>query len=150
MKTALLIFALFVTGSPSLLAGSNSVSPVDPVNVESGIKRDSLVDVSYRMIDSAVYFKLLMMNDSKDGYYSMIRVFDDGRFESVDIRQMIANEINQPILYCFVDKALPLVDFTYILLRIADNTEEIKRWSYCAETGNICDEPTLDLLAIHK
>ena len=90
------------------------------------------------------------MNESRDGYYSMVREFKNGTFESVDIRQMVANEINQPILYCFVDKEVPGVDFTYVLIRISDSTQEVKRWNYCAETGVICPEHRSTLFAVHR
>lgn len=140
MKNAILIFALLFTSSTQLFAGSSSISPFDSVEVQFDLKRDSMVDLSYRVIDRTVYFKLKMMNESKNGFYSMVREFKDGSFESVDIRQMVANEINQPIMYCFVDNAIPVVDFTYVLVRISDSTEEISRWSYCAETGQICEK----------
>jgi hypothetical protein len=138
MKNALIIFALLFTSSTPLFAGSSF--PSDSVDVQFNLKRDSMVDLTYRLIDRSVYFKLKMLNESQNGFYSMVREFNDGSFESVDIRQMVANEINQPIMYCFVDKAIPVVNFTYVLMRISNETEEVSRWSYCAETGQICEE----------
>lgn len=150
MKNSLIIFALLVIGSPSLFAGSNSISSNDPVDLQSSSKRDSIVDLSCRMLDKNIYFKLKMMNESRDGYYSMVREFKNGTFEPVDIRKMVANEINQPILYCFVDKEVPGVDFTYVLIRISDSTQEVMRWNYCAETDVICPEHRSTLLAEHR
>ncbi|MFT6503199.1 MAG: hypothetical protein ACJASQ_003332 [Crocinitomicaceae bacterium] len=150
MKNTIIILVLLFINSPALFAGSSSVDPSNTFGNPGTIARDSLVDISYKMINNKVYFKLTMINESKDGFYSMVREFGDGRVESVDIRQMNANMINVPLLYCFVDEEIPSVDFTYVLRRISDEVTEVSRWNYCSTNDEICPvESIFGQLAIH-
>ncbi|NRA12579.1 MAG: hypothetical protein HRT57_11550, partial [Crocinitomicaceae bacterium] len=123
---------------------------IDPTDIPVVSQRDSMVELSFRMIESNIYFKLKMLNETKNGYYSMVRVFEDGSSESVDIRQMVANEINQPILYCFTDEEVPTVDFTYVLVRITAEYKEVKRWNYCATTKLICPQNSQETLVAQQ
>ncbi|MFT6243740.1 MAG: hypothetical protein ACJA0U_002195 [Salibacteraceae bacterium] len=138
MKNTIIILALLFINSPALFAGSSSVDPSNSFGDTGTIKRDSMVDISYKMINNKVYFKLTMINESKDGFYSMVREFGDGRFESVDIRKINANMISIPLLYCFVDEEIPSEDFKYVLRRISDEVTEVSRWDYCSTNYEIC------------
>ena len=138
MKNTILIFGFLFIGLPVLFASSNITDSINDGGNPNSLKRDSMVSLSYKLVNDVAYFKLKMINESKDGFYTMVREFSDGSFESVDVRQMNANMINIPLLYCFVDKELPSVDFTYVLRRMSDEITEISRWYYCSANDEIC------------
>lgn len=144
MKNSILILAFLFVSLPALFAASNLTDPVNDLGNPNSVKRDSMVGLSCQMVNNVVYFKLKMFNESKDGFYSMVREFSDGSFESVDIRQMNANTINLPILYCFVDREIPSVDFTYVLRRMSDEITEVSRWDYCSTNKEICPVESID------
>ena len=148
MKSSILIFAFLFVGLPSLYASSILTDAINDSGNPDLLKRDSMVGLSYKMVNNVVYFKLKMLNESKDGFYSMVREFSDGSFESVDVRQTNANTVNVPILYCFIDKKVPSVDFTYVLRRISNEITEVSRWDYCSVKKQVCPvEPLEDQLA---
>ena len=84
-----------------------------------------------------------MLNESKDGFYSMVKEHANGEFESVDVRQMVANTINSPLLYSFSDEAISDMDVTYVLYRISDETIEVQRWKYCVNEKQLCPDSML-------
>jgi hypothetical protein len=128
MKTLTIFTALII--SVSICTGQK-----DSLNSE--IQRDIQIELSARVIEGQVYFKLLMLNESQPGFYSVVKEYADGTFESVEMREIAVNTINQPLMYCFVDKPKSL-PAQYKLLRISNEVEYIKTWLW-SELGNgIC------------
>jgi hypothetical protein len=103
----------------------------------TAIERDKLISVTGRHFENNNYFKLKMLNESKAGFYSMVRIYPDGKIESVEIKNITVNTINKPLLYCFVDKQTPNVDFTYALYRISSENEIVQLWNYYAAEKTI-------------
>jgi hypothetical protein len=106
-------------------------------------ERDVLVSVSAQVHDGGVYFNLSMINESKPGVYSLVRIHNDGTFHSVGMKEIAVNNINKPILYSFADKSVEDTSVSYKLVRISDETEVVKTWN-CSEVANsICLEEAL-------
>lgn len=128
MKTLTIFTALLLY--VSICAGQK-----DYLNSE--IQRDIQVELSTRVIEGEIYFKLLMLNESKPGFYSLVKEYADGTFESVEMKEIAVNTINQPLMYCFADKSKS-APTKYKLLRISNEVEYIKTW-HCSELGEgIC------------
>lgn len=140
MKKFIYTLALIISTATVSIAGDGST---DSSGVDDQFKRDVQVSLTGKYIQDMVYFNLRMLNESKDGFYSMVKEYANGEFVSVDVRQMIANTINSPLLYSFSDEEVPLEDVTYILYRISDNTVEVDRWVYCAHEKKLCDADPL-------
>ncbi len=105
-------------------------------------KRDVLVHASARVFGGSVYFNLSMLNESKPGVYSLVKVFNDNSFESVGIKEITVNQINQPLGYSFVDRCTGKAPASYKLIRISFETEVVKTW-YCSDIdGNLCLDAT--------
>jgi hypothetical protein len=137
MKKLALVFALIGFGLSTSFAGNGT----------GNNDRDLLVSVTGKQTQDLVYFKLLMMNESTDGVYSMVKKFDDGTFESVAIRNFYANCIDAPLLYSFVDRELSDEDVTYVLYRISDGSEVVQSWRYHAEEKTL--EKNTDVGELH-
>jgi hypothetical protein len=104
--------------------------------------RDVLVELSAKVYGGNVYFKLLMLNESKPGIYSLTREYADGSIESVGIKSIAVNTINQPIWYSFVDKS-ETRPVSYRLVRVSNEVEVVSIW-HCSEIENgICLDKTL-------
>ena len=104
------------------------------------IERDKQVSLTAKLVSDHIYFNLKMKNESETGFYSMVRVLPDGEIESVDTRQMVANTIDKPLLYSFVEDELPIYDVDYVLYRIASETQVVQTWSYCAADHKLCNK----------
>jgi len=131
IRNIVLIIALLVVFSPGLLGQTADVDFTNK-SESASIERDKLIGVTGRHYENNNYFKLKMQNESKAGFYSMARIYPDGKNESVEIKNITVNSINQPLLYCFVDRKTPNVDFTYALYRISDKNEIVQLWHYSA------------------
>ncbi len=129
IKLMITLFAILLF-SMTMRAGEK-----DTLNVE--VERDIQVDLSVRVIEGNVYFKLLMLNESKSGFYSLVKENVDGTMESVGVKEIGVNTINQPLMYCFVDKNVTSL-VSYRLVRISQEVESVKTWN-CNEIGTgIC------------
>lgn len=131
IRNILLVIGLLVILSPALLGQTETMDFTKKSEITS-IERDKLICVTGRHYENNNYFKLKMQNESKAGFYSMARLYPDGKIESVEIKSITVNTINQPLLYCFVDRKTPNVDFTYALYRISDKNEIVQLWHYSA------------------
>ncbi len=56
------------------------------------------------------------------------------------MRTIIVAYINQPILYCFLEKELPSVDTEYTLTRITNEAIIVSKWIYSTETGSFVEQ----------
>ncbi len=124
-------------------AWSTTIEAPADTNEVAGMERDVQVDLTHRIHEGNIYFKLLMLNESQSGFYSMVKYFENGDYASVDVRQMVANTINQPLMYSFTDEDVPREDVTYVLYRIAEGTEEVGRWNYCSTEHTLCPDAEL-------
>lgn len=115
-------------------AGNNNHFLGNPPELEL----DKQISISGKCAENVAYFKLLMLNESKDGVYSMVKEFDDGTKVSVGTRLINANTIDSPLMYSFVDRDLPEEDANYILYRITDETVVVKSWKYCSDEKELC------------
>jgi len=138
MRKFTYIFALLIFTAPLSFAENG-----DSTQVTTSLDRDKQVSLEGKVSHNIVYFKLLMLNESKDGFYSMVKEHANGEFESVDVRQMVANTINSPLLYSFSDEAISDMDVTYVLYRISDETIEVQRWKYCVNEKQLCPDSML-------
>ncbi len=130
IKNTLLSIILLI--SVSLTAGN-----MDSLKKET--KRDIQVELSARVIEGNVYFKLLMLNESKPGFYSLVKEYADGTFESVGLKEIGVNTINQPLMYCFVDKSKS-IPVKYTLSRISHEVETLKTWDFSNLWGVIYED----------
>jgi hypothetical protein len=119
-----ILLSILMLSTLSLTAGN-----MDSLKLET--KRDVQVELSARVIEGEVYFKLLMLNESKPGFYSLVKEYADGTFESVGLKEIGVNTINQPLMYCFVDKSKS-IPVKYKLSRISNEVETLKTW-VCSE-----------------
>lgn len=136
IKNTLLVIVLSLIISPALFGETETTDPTIKSETTT-IERDKLISVTGRHYENSNYFKLKMLNESKAGFYSMVRIYPDGRIESVEIKNITVNTINKPLLYCFVDKQTPNVDFTYALYRISNENEIVQLWNYYAAEKTI-------------
>ncbi|MFT5778849.1 MAG: hypothetical protein ACI837_001806 [Crocinitomicaceae bacterium] len=135
-KLALIVIALGLGLSTSFAGNGDKDKSED---------RDQQVSVTGKQTQDLVYFKLLMINESTDGVYSMVKKFDDGTFVSVAIRNFYANCIDAPLMYSFVDRDLSDEDVTYVLYRISDGSEVVQSWRYCADKKELCEASTSEV-----
>lgn len=110
---------------------------------------EEVVSLTGKVSNNLVYFKLLIKNEDKSSIYSMVREFENGKFESVGIQYGVMNKIDTRLMYTFVDRNVPNEDFTYTLYRISDESEMMKRWDYCSKSGQLCEIPK-ELIAMNK
>jgi basic membrane lipoprotein Med (substrate-binding protein (PBP1-ABC) superfamily) len=128
LAVAVLITTTFMAQSPEASSEEN---------------RDVLVDLTAKVHEGNIYFNLSMVNESKPGVYSMVKMYKDGSFESLGMKEIAVNTINKPILYSFTDKSVGDASVTYKLVRISSETEIVKTWN-CSEVANsICLEEAL-------
>ena len=148
MKKVILIQFVLFLGTTQVFSTeliTNEVkNPYDHGKVAIAEKQVSL---DARIIKDQVYFRLVMLNEEKESAYSLVREYENGTIESVEVRFGHKNEINSPLLYCFVDEEIPTVDFTYTLYRISDETKIVQKWNYCAKEKEICSMEHLELAA---
>ena len=131
-----LILIIILSFSPALFGKIERAAPTNTLESKP-IVRDTLISVTARHYENSNYFQLKMLNESKAGFYSMVRIYADGTIESVAIKSITVNTINQPLLYCFADKKTPNVNFTYALYRISDKNEIVQLWHYHAAEKTI-------------
>ena len=81
MKKFTYILALLIFTAPLSFAENG-----DSTQVTTSLERDKQVSLEGKVARNIVYFKLLMLNESKDGFYSMVKEHANGEFESVDVR----------------------------------------------------------------
>lgn len=108
---------------------------LDTNNVERNIQ----ADLTARVVEDKIYFNLSMLNESKPGVYSLVKTFSDGTFESVGIKDIAVNTINQPLLYSFVDDNKSDENVSYDLIRISLEVETVESWQYCPIEDRICN-----------
>jgi len=94
------------------------------------IERDVQKSLTAKVVENNIYFNLEMLNESKPGMYSLVKTFPDGTFESVGLKDIAVNTINQPLLYSFVDNKKPNSIVTYSLIRVSLNVETVECWQY--------------------
>ena len=145
MKKFTYTLVLMLITTTLTLAGNGDKTPIkDKEAPESTVStRDKQVSLSAKCVNNVVYLKLRMLNESKSGFYSLVREFADGTFESVGVREIVANNINTPLLYSFMDNEVPDMDVNYVLYRITDESVEVKRWNYCATNQQLCEGAVL-------
>jgi hypothetical protein len=134
MKTFRILSLVFTVLFATTLTAQTTTSSED---------RDVLVDLTAKVHAGNVYFNLSMINESKPGVYSLVKVYNDGSLESVGMKEIAVNNINKPILYSFADKDVNETSVAYKLIRISTNTEVVKTWK-CSEVENsICIEEAI-------
>lgn len=144
MKTIALFFAVAVLGLSTAFTDNTNTTIDEPIEI------DKQVSLTGKYMNDVVYFKLLMLNESKDGVYSMVKKFKDGTMESIGIRYFHANSINVPLMYSFMDKDLSKVDVTYELYRISDESQLVQSWNYCADQKTLCEGEIEEFMAINE
>ncbi len=143
MKKVFLLYLILIVGTSqgfsSLLFVGNDQAP-DSVKAEAVPENelDKIVSIKARYFENRIFFNLLVLNETKNSVYSLVREFENGSFESVDVRNGYMNQINTPLLYSFVDKEIPNVDFTYALYRISKESVVLQKWKYCYEDNQLC------------
>jgi len=134
LTTLSTIFILMIISSSSFAVTSDySVSDTSKV-----IQRDVEKSLTAKVIGDKIYFKLTMLNESKPGMYSLVKTYADGTFESIGIKDIAVNTINQPLLYSFVEENKSDVNVSYDLIRISFNVEPVESWQYCPLQDKVC------------
>lgn len=135
MKAIINILTILFLSVPMFSFAHNG-EPEDGKEINS---RDQQVELTWAVAEDRLYFKLNMLNESKDGFYALVKLDQtNGEFESIDITQMTANTINKPIMYSLVDKNIPDEDAVYVLYRVTDDKEEVQSWRYCSQERSLC------------
>ena len=93
MKTIALFFAVAVLGLSTAFTDNTNTTIDEPIEI------DKQVSLTGKYMNDVVYFKLLMLNESKDGVYSTVKKFKGGTMESIGI---FSCQLNQ----CSVDVQL--------------------------------------------
>lgn len=90
-------------------------------------------EVKNRLEISAIIDK-----DVEEGYYGLMRIYEDGRTENIAYRKIL---VNQPFAsYLFSDLRIPCENCEYVLVRISSATrkfEVIQKWSFAAISREI-------------
>ena len=133
--------------SPIVLAGSLD-NHTDSLVQNGNENTEEVVSITGKSKQNVVYFKLLIKNENKASFYSMVREFSNGDFESVQIQNGVENNINTPIMYTFRDCTTPVENCTYTLYRISDGSEVMKKWSYNYDSGELSELPN-ELVALN-
>lgn len=145
-KKVHLLFALLVLiAVPQVYAVTDPTTPVnssDSTEIPRSESAEEIVSITGKSRSELVYFKLLIKNESKASVFSMVREYPNGEFESVEVKFGVVNRINTPILYTFLDRDVPDRDFTYVLYRITDTSEVLKKWDYCSNEKELCEHPS--------
>jgi len=145
MKLILLALLSITMVTPSQ-AGDDKKKPIAQKSTysdsteKSSLKTNVYISLTVRVLNDKAYFNLVMMNESKNGDYSLIRHNQDGSVTSIGLKRIIKNNINLPIQYSFVDKDLSDDYAFYELIRITNEVEHVQRWSYDIEGKNISKE----------
>lgn len=127
----IILMTLMILVSSAVLAGSKD-------SVETDLERDVMVSLTGEVYNGNVYFNLLMLNESKPGVYSLVKQCADGTLESIGMKDIGVNTINEPLLYSFVDKSTDTAPVSYRLIRISFEVETIMVWN-CGKTDQgIC------------
>lgn len=142
MKFALSFLTILTLCFSSAHAGNEG----DNIDEPNQIERDKQAGISARCVQGAAYFKLLMLNESKDGVYTLVKEFPNGEKETLGVRYINANTIDSPLMYSFVDNELSDEDVIYVLYRITDETVVVRYWQYCSDEKALCSN---SLIAIH-
>lgn len=101
-------------------------------------KKEVITKLSAIEAEGNIYFNLAIKNETEDGYYLLIRKHQDGTFKSIGTKKTHPNQLNQPILYSFTDKDVPVQDVAYDLIRINfDNNPVIAAWQYNKDVSSI-------------
>ena len=95
MKKLILIQFILFLGTTQVFStelNTNEVkNPYDHGKLEIAEKQ---VSVDARIIKDQVYFRLVMLNEEKESAYSLVREYENGIFESVELNFGHKNEIN--------------------------------------------------------
>lgn len=111
---------------------ANVVNTVTDVNAET-LKRDVLIDIKEYVVEEHAYINLRMLNESKEGVYTLVKSDENGKAELVDSKEIAVNTINKPVLYSFKEAELENKDCEYTLYRISRSVEVVQSWCYCVE-----------------
>lgn len=133
MKKIFFVLALLIGSTLGLYAQDASAS----------VERDQMVSLDGTYRNGVVFFKLLMKNETGNGFYSMVKYHANGEYTSVGVRSITANTIDQPLLYSFTDKDINREEVTYVLVRITDKKEEVGRWKFFPAEGTLCPDEVL-------
>ena len=133
---AFVISISFMSNAQYKRSDSYSIQKSDSYSFQKS-SIDEQVSVSAKLVNETVYFKLLMQNETKDGVYSLVRLYSGGSFEFVGYKNIVPNDIDQPLLYCLKDNEIPSDDFTYVLYRITSESEIVATWEYNTEKQSI-------------
>lgn len=131
-KIALTISVLLIT----IIAFSNNNLVVENIDTED-IQRDVVVDLNAKVYGSKAYFNLVMLNESKNGVYSLVRFNSDSTLVSIGLIDAVPNKINQKLVYSFHDDELPNSDAQYVLYRLGDTSEQLITWKYHKENNEV-------------
>lgn len=125
-KKTILLLAILVSGSMALASGNGTE---EVVNEEVSVT-DFVVSAQATVIENKAYVNIKMLNETKQGAYSLVRFNCDGTVTSIGLKDATPNTINQPLMYCFVDEELACEEASYVLVRIGAESEVIQTWTY--------------------
>lgn len=103
----------------------------------TAIKRDVQHYLTARAIDGNLFINLSMINESKPGKYSLIKIDSNGSSESICQKDININTSNKRQFYSFIVKDKSEVIVTYQLVRISNNRETIGTWEYSPSENTI-------------
>jgi len=132
--TASFLAILFLCFSTAFAAKEDNILDGPPQ-----LERDKQIGLSGRVVQDAAYFKLIMLNESKDGIYTLIKEYENGEKETLGMRHINANTIDSPLMYSFVERELPEEDVSYVLYRVTDETVVVRTWKYCSDEAAFCN-----------
>jgi hypothetical protein len=104
-------------------------------------EKDMIMSTDAHSVQDEVHFDLIVLNESENVVYGLKREYVDGRFETAMYSKATSNPEDPFVTHNLKDSNVPEEDFTYVLMRIHQDTREFKvvgRWNYCHAEGEIC------------
>lgn len=112
---------------------SMTSDPIPPSGPNCVISSADFNEVKNKLEISAIIDK-----DLEEGYYGLMRIYEDGRTENVAYRKIMVNQAFAS--YHFSDLRIPCENCEYVLVRITSATrkfEVIQKWTYAAISREI-------------
>lgn len=101
-------------------------------------KQEEIIRLTATKGAGKIYFNLSIKNERQSDTYSLIRKYPDGSVESVALKDAYPNELDQPILYSFVDRNVPEKDLDYELIKIGvRDSRKLAVWHYQASNKEL-------------
>ena len=139
MKFVILTLALFTLGMAQ--ASSEVFNSIQSDQIPPVAEKDMIMSKDAHSVQDEIHIELVVLNESENVVYGLKRKYTDGRFETA-VYSKVTPDLEDPFAtHKLKDTNVPEEDFTYVLIRIHQDTKEFKvvgRWDYCHEQGEVC------------